>query len=94
MARLENVARPINSIGTFEDDLGSGMSVQELKNVLSDLDLNDGEALKQVAGCCSPCCAGNDIDITIDIPSLVKSKPPSTGLENRVIKLRFTMPEA
>jgi len=31
MARLENVARPINSIGTFEDDLGSGMSVQELK---------------------------------------------------------------
>lgn len=92
MARLQEVKKPLYSVGSFSNELANGMTMEEIQQNLQRLDLEDGEALKAQAECCSPCCSGNTIIIKVPNPALEGENRPKPGEESKELTMEFKMP--
>lgn len=46
------------TISTFTDELGGGLTLEQFRKVIENVDLNDAESLKRAAGSCTRKCEG------------------------------------
>jgi hypothetical protein len=68
------------TISTFTNELGNGLTVEQFRNSIENVDFNDAESLKRAAGSCTQKCEG--VTIVVSTKMVIKDDNCTDGVGN------------
>jgi hypothetical protein len=57
------------TISTFTNELGNGLTLEQFRKNIEDVDLNDAESLKRAVGSCESKCRDMTVDVDVQLKS-------------------------